>query len=248
MPSHLLCLPYLPMRNFFLVATAVLASSVSAAWAAAPPAPASTLFANLKAGKKQTVLVYGTSLTAGGEWVKLLKGWFDTQYPGLVTVVNSGGSGQNSDWGVSNLKSKVLAQHPDLVFIEFSFNDAHEKFKLSVEQAATNLNTIVTGIQQQNPNTTIVLQIMNPAWDANERQAATNRPHLTAHNENYRKCATDKKVAILDHYATWQAVQTKEPERFHKLIPDGAHPTVEGNRLVTWPNIQTWLEKTQAAK
>src|SRR6185295_2175026 len=85
------------------------------------------IFTNLQAGRKQTVVVYGTSLTVGGAWAVATKQWFDQNFPGLVTFVNSGGSGQNSDWGVANLQKKILDLNPDLVFIEFSFNDAHEK-------------------------------------------------------------------------------------------------------------------------
>ena len=35
-------------------------------------APKSALVSNLEAGKSQTIVTYGTSLTAGGAWVKQL--------------------------------------------------------------------------------------------------------------------------------------------------------------------------------
>ena len=71
-------------------------------------------------------MVYGTSLTAspGGAWTIMLKNWFETQFSGKVHFFNSGMSGQNSDEGVAQLQPKVLAHQPDLVFIEFSMNNA----------------------------------------------------------------------------------------------------------------------------
>src|SRR5690349_11253996 len=84
----------------------------------AAPADPATPFRSLAAGKKQTVVVYGTSLTHGGAWANATKQWFDQTYPGQVTFINSGGPGQNSDWGLANLKAKVLDHHPDLVFVE----------------------------------------------------------------------------------------------------------------------------------
>src|SRR5437762_2209021 len=78
------------------------------------------VFKNLQAGRKQTVVVYGTSLSAGAEWPKALKSYFDKQFPELVTFVNAAQSGQESNWGVTNLQKRVLVKNPDLVFIEFS--------------------------------------------------------------------------------------------------------------------------------
>ena len=99
-----------------------------------------TCFANLKAGKPQTIVLYGTSLTAGGAWAVATREWFAKHYGDRATVINSAGPGQNSQWALANLQERVLAKEPDLVLIEFSYNDAHEKFKLTVEQAAKNLD------------------------------------------------------------------------------------------------------------
>jgi hypothetical protein len=60
---------------------------------AADPVLPITIFTHLRAGQAQTVVTYGTSLTANGPWVTKLAPWFAARYPGLVTVVNSGGSG-----------------------------------------------------------------------------------------------------------------------------------------------------------
>ncbi len=83
---------------------------------------------NLEAGRAQTIVTYGTSLTAGGAWPALLQGVLDRKYPGLATVINSGEGGQWSAWGVQNLEERVLQKNPDAVFIEFGINDAVLRF------------------------------------------------------------------------------------------------------------------------
>jgi lysophospholipase L1-like esterase len=207
---------------------------------------AELFFKNLNAGKKQTVVIYGTSLSQGGAWAGAVKEWFDSKYPGLVTLVNSSGPGQNSSWGVTNLQAKVLNQHPNLVFIEFSYNDAHDKFKMPVEQGAANLARMVEAIQKQDANTAIVLQIMNVGWDApNGNKSSSHRPQLEKYNLNYRLYAKEHNLPLLDHYPNWLRLKDSEPEKFQAFIPDGSHPNKEGSLAITWPTVKDWLEKSR---
>lgn len=230
------------MKPLLLAFTLAAATVMQAADPATLP-----IFENLKAGKPQTVVIYGTSLTEGGSWGKEVKHWFDTQYPGLVTFVNSGGSGMNSDWGVQNLQAKVLSHNPDLVLVEFAINDAHVKFKMPVEKGSANLDKIVRGIQEKNPNAVVVLQIMNPVWDATDRKSASSRPNYDKYLDNYRNYAREKNLMLIDHYAVWEEMKKSDPEKFKKSIPDGTHPTAEAGKTVTWPSIQNWLEKSRGA-
>lgn len=214
---------------------------------ATAPAPA-TVFQRLNKGEHQTVLVYGTSLTAGGAWTGALKHWLDQQYPGKVKFINSGGPGQNSDWGVAQLKSKVLDHRPDLVFIEFAYNDAHEKFKMPVERGASNLKTIVDAIRAQNPDAVIVLQTMNVGWDApNGKLSLTVRPQHEQFNDNYRNLARQEGLPLLDHYAAWKKLKESDPKTYQAYIPDGTHPERAGSLAVTWIGVKAWLETARAS-
>jgi acyl-CoA thioesterase I len=206
------------------------------------------IFRNLESGKPQTVVVYGTSLTVGGAWAQELKSWFNTQYPNLVTFVNSGGSGQNSDWGVTNLQKKVLDTKPDLIVIEFSYNDAHTKFNLSVEKGAANLGKIISALQTQNKNVSIVLQTMNVPWDPpNGRDPLKNRPNLEAYNDNYRQAAKKYAVSLVDLYPIWKKQQEADAVAYQKMLPDGSHPTAQASKNIAWPPLKTLLEQAQAA-
>ena len=233
-------------RNSLIVFFALALLGLTSAARADNPLVTSVM-QNLQAGKKQTVVFYGTSLTAYGSWVPMIKDWFDTQYPGLVTIINSGGPGQNSTWGLANLQAKVLDHKPDLVFIEFSYNDAVTRFDLPVEQAADNLDKIVAGIQAANPATAIVLQTMNVPWDSPTTPARTKRPNLEAYNDNYRKYAQDHHLPLLDHYADWKKFEETQPDQYHASLPDGTHPDKNGTLVATWPIIKDLLDKSRKA-
>jgi lysophospholipase L1-like esterase len=221
----------LPIAIFSLLAAGLSAQT-------SPP-----VFKNLKAGKPQTVVLYGTSLTAKGAWAEALKEWFQTAYPKQVNVINTAGPGQNSDWGLQNLKERVLKHKPDLVFIEFSYNDAHDKFKMTLPKGKENLDAMVKAIRAQNPATTIVLQTMNVPWDApNGNRSSSARPQLLACNENYRAYAQEQNLPLLDHYIAWNTLKETKPEEFQRLVPDGTHPGREGSLLYTWPLVKSWLD------
>lgn len=80
----------------------------------------SRLVDNLESGKQQTVITYGTSLTAGGAWVKQLQQALDSSYPGRAKVINSGKGAMWSTWGVDHLDKRVIEKKPDMILIEFA--------------------------------------------------------------------------------------------------------------------------------
>jgi len=176
------------------------------------------------------------------EIVRLNYSGESAHYPHLVTFINSGGPGENSDWGVANLESKVLSHHPDLVFIEFSYNDAHEKFEMPLERGAENLNRMVNAIRSRNPGTSIVLQTMNVGWDApNGNRSASVRPHLQEFNDNYRRYAAAHGIPLLDHSLHWKKLKEDDAQLFQSYVPDGSHPTPDASLAVTWPPIEAFL-------
>jgi len=192
----------------------------------------------LQAGAPQCIVGFGTSLTAGGpdSWLTSFKAGLTKAYPGLVTVINSGGGGKTSKWGVANVQMKVIDKKPDVVFIEFATNDSCARFKMSQEESRANLETIVDRIKTALPQCEIVLQIMNPVIDRPEGHAGW-RPFLTRYQQMYRDLAQERGFKLIDHTPAWQAVLDKGPDAYHVFVPDGLHPNNLGYKTLVTPHI-----------
>lgn len=192
--------------------------------------------ANLSAQKKQTIVAYGTSLTEGGSWVKELAAQLDKNFLGLATVINSGGSGQWSRWGVENLETRVLQKKPDLVFIEFSVNDSVTRFNSSVAEAQMNLNNMMERILNSNRQCEIILMTMTPA-DKHPIGHFSHRTNIEAYYEMVRYEAKKHQFLLIDHYPNWKALQVSDKKLFDQYVPDSIHPTAEGNAKIVCPEI-----------
>jgi len=222
---------------------ALLAVLLSPAFVAAQATEPAAFVKKLAAGKPQVIVCYGTSLTQGGAWVNALQKALNQSFPKKATVLNRGGPGQNSTWGVASVQ-KVIDAKPDVVFIEFSVNDAVERFHLPVEQAKKNLETIVDAIHKANPDTQIILQIMNPIVGHPEGDNS-HRKDLPAYWEMYRAYGKEHGYLVIDHSPAWQAVLDKGEDEYKKLVPDGVHPNAEGNEKIIVPTMlkELGLEK-----
>jgi lysophospholipase L1-like esterase len=242
------CRP-LPLVVLVVIASVASAQTRPTTTPAAEALPIKT-FQNLAAGKPQTVVVYGTSLSAFAEWPKAMKAWFDQQYPGRVTFANAAQSGQQSNWGVQQLQNRVLSKNPDLVFIEFSINDAVPRYNISIEKSIANLDSMVQSLRQQNADIDIVLQTMSTVWDTPNnpgRTAATDRPQYVEYYDAYRTYARQQHLSLVDHYPNWLKLQKDDEAKFKAWLPDGTHPIAEGSLAVTWPAIRAMLEQAQHA-
>jgi lysophospholipase L1-like esterase/predicted esterase len=206
------------------------------------------IFKTLEAGKAQTVIVYGTSVTIRGQWANEMDNYFENHYPGQVTFINAAKSGMHSNWGVENLQERVLDKHPDLVFIEFAINDAASKHGISTADCRRNLDMMVKALQQQNLQMEIVLQTMNPAWDspAVPKSFASDRPHLEEYYDVYRSYAQMNNLALVDNYPVWKKIMDQEPQRYKKMVPDGIHPDSSSSAEIAWPQIKALLDRARA--
>ena len=193
----------------------------------------SCLVNNLDDGKQQTVVTYGTSLTAGGAWVKELQQILDRCYPGQVSVVNSGMSAKWSATGVEHLDNRVIEKKPDTVLIEFAINDAYLPYKTSVKQAQSNLENMMERILNANPKCEIVLMVMNPPIGVHLER----RPRIKEYYQMYRDVAKARDLLLIDHYPQWEDVLETDADLFNRYVPDGIHPGPEGCKVVITPEI-----------
>lgn len=211
-----------------IATTAMLTASLSA-----QENPKAQFVQHLDAGKKQTIVTFGTSLTAVGAWVDQFATVLEQSYPGQAKVINGAQGGANSDWGVKSLDEKVLKHEPDTVFIEFAVNDAVARRKTSVEHARNNLEQLIKRILKANPNTEIILQVMNVPVG----HTRTSRPNLEAYNQMYRDVAKERGYQLIDHWPNWQKLLDEDPLRFVAYNPDTIHPVRIGALNIITPHL-----------
>jgi len=223
-------------------APAAVAGSDLAGDAAQRPTEPTRLVTELAAGRPQHVVIYGTSLSAGGAWVTQLKDALDRRYPGLATLTNGAKNGQNSRWGVANVAERVIAHRPDAVFIEFTINDSVARFDLSLEESRRNLETIVDRISAALPRCEIILQIMNPAVGKHPGESSYRRDQ-DGYQQIYRDVAAARGLLVIDHSTAWRAVIAQGGEaEFLRYVHDGVHPNAEGNAKYVTPAILAAIE------
>jgi lysophospholipase L1-like esterase len=196
----------------------------------------SKLVANLEAGKKQTVVAYGTSLTANGAWVSQLDAALTARWPGQATVINSGGSGQWSQWGVGNLERLVLQKRPDAVFIEFGINDSVARFSCPVAKSQSNLEALIDRVLAQKPTCEIILMTATPG-DRYPEGHFSYRKEIASYYAMYRDVAKARGCLLVDLYPAWLALARHDKTKYQAYVPDTVHPTEEGCRNMVTPAV-----------
>ncbi len=190
----------------------------------------------LDAGTPQKIVYFGTSLTAAGGWSSQASAALEKAYPRLVTFHNGAQSGENSAWGLSAVQKNVVDQQPDVVFIEFTTNDAVDRFNLSIEQAKANTNAIINAIRAARPECEIILQVMNPVIDRPPGHSG-HRSNLASHQQLYRDLAKERGLLLIDHMPAWTRLLEQGEPAFRKYVPDGLHPNSEGYTAHVIPTI-----------
>ncbi len=198
--------------------------------AEAPPAPAEA-----PADERPSVLIIGTSLTAGlgvGE---------DRAYPAVLQalidsagydyrVVNAGVSGETSAGGARRI-GWLLRQPVAVLVLELGANDGLRG--LAIEQLDANLQAIIDETRAAHPDATILVAGM-------EAPPNLGRRYTDAFRAVFRDVASRNGAAlipfILDGVA---AVEELNQD-------DQIHPTAEGHRRIA-ANVWTVLEPTLAA-
>lgn len=201
----------------------------------ADTAPQKTFVDQLKAGVPQKIVYYGTSLTAAGAWSQQFTAVLDKQFPKLVTTKNLAVSGQHSGWGIQNVQ-KVVAEKPDVVFIEFTTNDATERFNISIADARKNTEGIIDQIKAANPACEIILQIMNPVIDRPKGHQG-HRPDLPGYWQMYRDLGKERGLLVIDHSPAWLKLLDAGEAAYKKYVPDGLHPNGDGYKNYMLPTL-----------
>lgn len=206
----------------------------------------SQMVSKLENGISQHIIVYGTSLSSGGNghaWMQPVAAHLGKLYgDSLIRYSLAGKGGMWSSWGVKNLEDSVIAKKPDVVFIEFGINDAFIDYHTPVAVARLNLQYMIDRIRLYDASCEIILQVMNMPIG----KSATLRPHLEDYYAMYRSVAAEKGIMLIDHYPNWLKILEKGEEDFRKYVPDGIHPNkVAGEQIIAPQVIQSILTNSQ---
>jgi len=187
----------------------------------------------LEQNQKQTIVLYGTSLTANSAWPAALTSTLKKKYGGRVKIINAAKGGMDSRWGLTNVSNRVIRKQPDAVFIEFTINDALQASLLSVRESRWNLKTMIGMIHAERPGCEIILMIMNPPTGTPLLQ----RPHYPDYAAAYRQVARKNEWQLIDFTPTWQQIIKRTPTLWNAYAPDGLHPNPQAAREVILPKL-----------
>jgi acyl-CoA thioesterase-1 len=200
-----------------------------------PSAPWPTVAQRLEAGEQLHIVAYGTSLTEFGAWVPALRRTLEERFPGRSRLTNRGHHGVGTGWGLEHLEERVIAEQPDVVLIEFAINDAFEALEISPRESQAMLEEMVTRIEAALPDCEIVLMTTHPTT------AGYARRDLAPYYQAVRDLARQRGLVLVDAEPVWRELLEKDRPTFDAYLPDGTHPSPNGDAAITTPLLRAAL-------
>lgn len=180
---------------------------------------------------KNVLICFGTSLTEGSGWVKMLQKEMPDWY-----VVNFGKGGECSDWGTKVYK-KILYFKPKIVLMEWAINDAYIRYPKPLTLAESKSNLIEMIYFFKSKGIEVYVQVMNPPLDIflAGRNPLKDRPEFQKFYELHREISKNYAVPFIDHVKEWNKLSKR---KFLEYCPDGLHPNELGSQKITIPLIK----------
>jgi acyl-CoA thioesterase I len=176
-------------------------------------------------GETMKIVTLGTSLSARGGWQEPLRRSLGACLNRDVAVVNLAKSGMTSEWGLTQI-DKVVAEHPDIVLVEFAVNDADVTEFMSLSRSSANMTEIVSRLRQSGTRPAVYVMAMNPVSGLR----GMIRPFLDKYVEMHAAVARKLGAGFIDHRPAWARLSEEE---IAKAIADGAHPDpVTASRVI----------------
>ena len=181
-----------------------------------------------------TILVHGDSLSAAygmprdQGWVNLLARRLDQESPGY-RVQNTSMSGETTAGGLARIGSALDQHKPEIVIIELGANDGLRGWPLDVMKR--NLRTMVETCRARGARVLLVGMQLPPNYGT----AYTEKFHQV-----YRDLARELKVPLLPFLFEGFG------ERRDFFLPDGLHPAVQAQPLITdlvWKALEPLLKR-----
>ncbi len=178
-------------------------------------------------GKK--IVAFGDSITAFPGWVSMLKGEFGTE------VINAGVGGDRTTHALARIANDVIAQNPDLVFINFGMNDqaidpATGTNLTPIAEYEANYRNIISQIQATGSEIILVAvhDVCISKYGAStvpyyDRKDASGVTYVDRYNEVVKKLADELNLGFLD-------INSKAQDILDSISSDGIHLSEEGQK------------------
>ena len=167
---------------------------------------------------RRTIVAFGDSLSAGfgvdatQSFPAHLQRELDAR--GLAwRVINEGISGDTTTGGLARL-DVVLSNKPDIVILELGGNDGLRGLPLEITRS--NLEQMIVAIQKSGAKVLLAGITLPPNY---------GQDYISRFEAIYRELAAKYKTVLIPFLL--EGVATRE-----FMLPDGIHPTAEGNRRV----------------
>lgn len=193
------------------------------------------LISKLKAGEEAVYVVYGDSISTGGEASEESLAYFgrftDTLlglYPtGRIRIVNKAIGGEDTSGGASRVDNDVVPLNPDLVSIGYGMNDQNKQERgntTTLENFEKNLRYMIDAIRNAG-DTDIVLVTPcepNPNW-----QHTSGKTALYANV--IRRLGDEYGIGVSDAHAIWTAELAAGKTHESLLLNNINHPNDYGH-------------------
>ena len=146
----------------------------------------------------------------------------------IVSVIAAGG--QTSPWGALQL-DRVIATRPDIVFVEFTINDADLRRDVSLADSERAHRDILEGLRRALPNADIVLLRLNRAYGLR----ALLRPRQARYDALLPRLAEETNAGHFDLRPQWS-------QAGRSLLPDGIHPSAQAVKDISLPPLTALIQ------
>ncbi|GGH17177.1 hypothetical protein GCM10007036_18430 [Alsobacter metallidurans] len=163
-----------------------------------------------------TIVAFGTSLTARGEWQSSLVSRLSECTGQSVRVETIAKSGASTDWALKQIEA-VAAKRPDIVLVEFASNDAALNRWMLPSRSRNNMVALLTGLRRAAPAATIYVMAMSPVRGLR----GLIRPFLRHYMETHLEVAHELGARTLDFRPAWAKLDSAS---LQAALPDGLHP------------------------
>jgi len=182
----------------------------------------------LENGKGLTIVALGDSLTQG--WM-VRKGYIDflnemipEKYPGAsFQIIKKGVPGDTAEGALYRLRMDVLDHDPDLVFVQFAVNDAY--MGVSPDRFQKNIEYIIDRVKEH--NSAEILLVTSVSLGSQSENDMINRYYC-----RLEAVAGERSLGIVKVHEYWEKKISEGAQRRGLVQADGAHPTIEGYRLM----------------